>query len=87
MTWEITDIMPLKDRNHPNDPLWVQAKSEDGRWKVSCKWDGCIELWEQSDYYPGNYPPTLTHLHLCDLDEFIALMIDLRDNVESLVLQ
>ncbi len=79
MRWEVTAIHPIEDRNDPQCPLWIKAESEDGRWRANIKWDGCVSL---SETERGQ----VEDLHICNLDEFIDLLIDLRDNVESQVL-
>lgn len=61
-------------------PLWVEA--ENGRWNVTVKWDGCIEFRERPEYYPTPVREVAS-FHICDIDEFIKLLQDLRDNVEK----
>jgi hypothetical protein len=53
---------------------WIDLQTEDGLYKAVVKWDGCIHF---NRYYL--YDPEPDYLHICDLDEFIQQLQELRD--------
>jgi hypothetical protein len=65
---------------------WLEVEDPEGWWSAVVKWDGCIHL---NRYYniPKNEPERIDsdvdYLHICDLDEFIKDMQDLREKAKE----
>lgn len=46
---------------------WLTLRDPKGVWKADVKWDGCVDLLHQGDYF-----------HICELDDFIERLQALR---------
>lgn len=48
----------------------------------SClKWDGCIHYWDCGDAlgeHPGDHTESCQYIHICDIDDFISELRELR---------
>ena len=64
---------------------WLEAEDPEGWYKASVKWDGCIHFnrYHNIPYSSDNVredPIALTdYLHICDLDEHIERLVELRE--------
>lgn len=56
--WE---VVKEKTKDH-----WLEL--QDGDYKASVKWDGCIHFSDEGEY-----------IHICDLEDFIKRLEELRD--------
>ncbi len=76
--WEVTD------KDTAEKPLWIQAKAYN--YTVNVKWDGCVQL-NEVDTSGNGLARHVGDLHICNLDDFIKVLQDLKDNIASQVVK
>lgn len=60
--------------------LTVRFNQHDGQplWKFSARWDGCVDIYR---FFNGKGEEDQNHLHICDIDEMIAKLQRVRQEM------
>jgi hypothetical protein len=82
----------------PAVPLWQESDEADKRetilsltdgegwWSADVRFDGCVHLWRYANEpkgEPGRDDGCDDYMHICDIDDFIARLTELRDRARE----
>ena len=54
---------------------WLKIDDPEKCYDAVVKWDGCIDLYKR---YPNELEDDPDYVHICDLDDFIARLLELK---------
>jgi hypothetical protein len=65
---------------------WLEVYTEDNKHSAIVKWDGCIHYYDycnDAEPYRENKSEDVDYMHICDIDQEIAYLQELRKVAEE----